>query len=162
MAEVLNTLDPDLGVVIAKVIRKFPDNFSHIDPRHIAPILVTGTEHPKAYAEVKKIPLYVRPVTLRYKLALLVYGELFYGVSPNVQRLIIVHELEHIQPHFKYEGEYTLKDHEVQEWALFVGLLGSRWVERGAQFNILDAEYPDWQTALGSMTAEQKVRRKSK
>ena len=140
--------DEELGRRIARALRAFPDNFSHIKHQDVLPIRVSGVLHPDKYAEVRKIPAYVVAGMVKhpFKVSMLVYDSLYYDLPKRVQSLVVVHELEHIQPHHLFAGEYVLKHHDVQDWASMVLVLGHDWQNRlgSFQFDIFKTGETDW------------------
>jgi len=146
-------LDPELQGRVSRIIKKFPDSFGHINHKDVVVQLVTDNQNLKAYAEVKKVPAWMQ-AAVRYKIVMLFYDELFNDVNEAAQNVIIVHELEHIQPHPMKPHDYALKDHEVQDWGDMVELLGRNWAEEMPDdLDILSVSNLNWQDALPSAVA---------
>ena len=147
------SMDLELAKDIRKIIRRFPDNFDFIKPTDILPVTVSDNRSLSKYAEVKKIPPFIRS-GFKFKLALLVYDELFWNQPRRVRDLIIVHELEHIWPSEKDPGEYTLRDHSVQDFVELLDLVGHRWIKRvkdDPKIDIRKTKETNWKTALEKM-----------
>lgn len=150
----LYDLDVELSVQIHKLVKKFPDNFGHINPDHILPVFVTDSPRGAPIAEVKMLPEW----TLLYghfHVAMFVYDENYSHFPDHVKNMIVLHELEHIAPHpFSY-GKYRLKKHEVQDWQQMVIKMGPNWTEAlrdMPEFNPLLSDETDWLTALDKMS----------
>lgn len=149
----LYELDMDVNRKIHRLVRKFPDNFGHIRPEHILPVMVIDAKDPVAIAEVRKIPEFMLTV-VKFQIVMLVYEELFEPYPENVQNMIILHELEHIAPHPKLPYKYVLKKHTVQDFEPMVRTMGPNWTQRisGApEFDPLHTDETDWVAALDKM-----------
>jgi len=147
----------ELDKLVKRIIKKFPDNFGHIDPKQVL-TLSSDKESKRAIAKVTKIPSYLRE-TIPYRVAMITHDNLYDQLSPNVRRLVVLHELEHIQPHPNDEDDYKLKGHDVEDWVDMIMYLGPGWV-RSAKFNILDSSETDWRAALASETMAPKKKKK--
>ena len=151
--------DTLLATRIQAIVKAFPDNFDHIDPKEILPIHVVDMETARKYAEVKKIPLWVQAAS-RYKIGLLVYEPLYDPLPEYVQDVVLIHELNHIIPHRTEPGEYALRDHDIQDFASMLGVIGIDWVKDmkgGRSFNVLGTGYSSWDDALKSVEARRRV-----
>lgn len=155
-------VDLEMSTEIFKLVAKFEDSFGHINPGHILPVMVSEVKDPPAYAEVRKVPMYMRTVS-PYRVAMMFYEENFADLPLNVKRMVIVHELEHIQPHPKMESEYTLKKHDVQDWTTMVNLLGPNWASKMEDYDIdiSRIESGNWRDAL-VLAAHSGLRKKAR
>lgn len=157
------SFDVELAKDIRRMVRRFPENFDFIDPKDIMPITVSDNTTVSKYAEVKKIPAYIR-AALKFKVSMLVYDELFWDQPRRVRDLIIIHELEHIWPSEKEAGEYILREHSVQDFTELLDALGHGWVRRvkgDPGLDIRRADGGNWKTALDQLSTNKRKKKRS-
>ena len=156
------SLDIELAKDIRRMVRRFPENFDFIDPTDILPITVSDNTTLSKYAEVKKIPPYIR-AAMKFKVAMLVYDEMFWDQPRRVRDLIIIHELEHIWPDEKEAGEYKLREHSVQDFTELLDALGHGWVRRvkaNPGLDIRNADGGNWKTALDQLSNNKRKKKR--
>ncbi len=156
------SFDLELSKDIRRMIRRFPENFEFINPADIMPITVSDNTTLSKYAEVKKIPPYIR-AALKFKVSMLVYDEMFWDQPRRVRDLIIIHELEHIWPSEKEAGEYVLREHSVQDFTELLDALGHGWVRRvkaSPGLDIRKAESGNWKTALDQLSTNKRKKKR--
>lgn len=150
----------DLAKSIKRIVKKFPDNFSHIDPKRVLPLVSDRSSDRGPIAEVRKIPAWLYD-TIPYRVAMIAYSEKYDDLAPAVKRLVVVHELEHIGPHATDPEDYRLRRHTVEDWVEMVHYLGAGWTQR-ADIDIMKLPGEDWKAALASAAKAGRPEKKRK
>lgn len=148
--------DEELGEKLRKIIKKFPDSFGHINHKKVLP-LTSSKESKYVIAEVRKIPAHLHGI-LPYRVALIVYENKYGELSKASKNLVLVHELEHIQPHLRNDDDFTLKRHTVEDWFEMVNHLGPGWSSR-IDFDIMKSDATSWQEAVASPDKRKKKKK---
>lgn len=135
-----------MGRRVNRVVRKFRDNFGWINADDILPICSSDNKTVSKYADVRKIPDNYRAAIPGYKVMMTVYYESYYQLPTHVQDLIVIHELQHLEPHPKIAGDYKLRRHDIEDWSDMVTILGVGWPRLLADkdFDVMKEAGRDW------------------
>lgn len=143
-------MDEELAKRIRRMVKKFPDNFNHIDPKRVLAIS-SDKESRSTIADVRRVQAQLHCV-LPYRVVMTKYSNLYDGLDEDTKDLVVVHELEHIAEDENDDENYRLRRHTVEDWSEMVGILGPHWSKTKRSFKIKDLEDTNWKTGIARAT----------
>lgn len=111
----------EVRAIFERVIKAFPDKFSHIPFEDVA-ILVREGDHPRDCARTVAISPPFSCVT-HFKYIIFIIEERFANLSDAQKHLLIYHELKHIPKDLK-----ACERHDLEDFADIVKKFGVDWV----------------------------------